>query len=70
MKDLMDYQLAGGNQASGDYWWSFTTATPSSPSCTITGTANAETISGTSVDDVICAGEATTLTKDWGATTP
>lgn len=26
------------------------------PSCTITGTANAETISGTSTDDVICAG--------------
>jgi subtilisin family serine protease len=27
-----------------------------SPSCTISGTANAETISGTSADDVICAG--------------
>jgi Ca2+-binding RTX toxin-like protein len=30
--------------------------TPPAPSCTITGTANAETISGTSGDDVICAG--------------
>ena len=27
----MGYQLAGGNQASGDYWWSFTTATPIFP---------------------------------------
>ena len=30
--------------------------TPPAPSCTITGTANAETITGTSGDDVICAG--------------
>ena len=70
MKDLMGYQLAGGNQASGDYWWSFTAATPSSPSCTITGTANAETISGTSVDDVICAGGGHDTLKGLGATTP
>ena len=25
VKDLAGLQLAGGNQASGDYWWSFTT---------------------------------------------
>jgi len=25
VKDLAGNQLAGGNQASGDYWWSFTT---------------------------------------------
>jgi Ca2+-binding RTX toxin-like protein len=56
VKDLAGNQLGGGNQASGDYWWSFTTATQPAPSCTITGTANAETISGTSADDVICAG--------------
>jgi hypothetical protein len=37
-------------------WTVDTTASPPSPSCTITGTANAETISGTSAEDVICAG--------------
>ena len=35
--------------------WTVDTTAPV-PSCTITGTANAETISGTSGDDVICAG--------------
>ena len=25
VKDLAGLQLGGGNQASGDYWWSFTT---------------------------------------------
>ena len=45
-----------GNALAQDHIWTFTTATPQSPSCTITGTANAETISGTSADDVICAG--------------
>jgi hypothetical protein len=66
VKDLEGNQLGGGNQASGDYWWSFTTATPQSPSCTITGTANAETISGTSADDVICAGGGNDTVKGLG----
>ena len=66
VKDLEGNQLGGGNQASGDYWWSFTTATPQSPSCTITGTANAETISGTSGADVICAGGGNDTLKGLG----
>jgi hypothetical protein len=66
VKDLEGNQLGSGNQASGDYWWSFTTATPQSPSCTITGTANAETISGTSADDVICAGGGNDTVKGLG----
>jgi Bacterial Ig-like domain len=70
VKDLAGNQLGGGNQASGDYWWSFTTATPQSSSYTITGTANAETISGTSADDVICAGGGNDTLKGLGATTP
>jgi Ca2+-binding RTX toxin-like protein len=45
-----------GNALAQDYSWTFITASPPAPSCTITGTANAETISGTSSDDVICAG--------------
>ena len=45
-----------GNALAQDYSWTFITASPPVPSCTITGTANAETISGTSADDVICAG--------------
>jgi hypothetical protein len=45
-----------GNALAQDYSWTFITASPPAPSCTITGTANAETISGTSGDDVICAG--------------
>ena len=68
VKDLEGNQLGGGNQVSGDYWWSFTTATPQYPSCTITGTANAETISGTSADDVICAGEGNDTVKGLGGT--
>jgi probable HAF family extracellular repeat protein len=68
VKDLAGNQLGGGNQASGDYWWSFTTAAaaPPAPSCTKTGTANAETISGTSGDDVICAGGGDDTVKGLG----
>jgi Ca2+-binding RTX toxin-like protein len=63
VKDLAGNQLGGGNQASGDYWWSFTT---DAPSCTKTGTSNAETISGTSGDDVICAGGGNDTVKGLG----
>jgi len=66
VKDLEGNQLGGGNQASGDYWWSFTTGTQPAPSCTITGTANAETISGTSGNDVICAGGGNDTIKGLG----
>ena len=66
VKDLEGNQLGGGNQASGDYWWSFTTGTQPPPSCTKTGTANAETISGTSADDVICAGGGNDTVKGLG----
>jgi hypothetical protein len=44
-----------GNALAQDHTWIFTTAAPA-PTCTKTGTANAEIISGTSGDDVICAG--------------
>jgi hypothetical protein len=66
VKDLAGHQLSGGNQASGDYWWSFTTGTQPAPSCTKTGTANAETISGTSGADVICAGGGNDTVKGLG----
>src|SRR5215217_5359009 len=55
-----------GNALAQDYTWTFTTATPQSPSCTITGTANAETISGTSADDVICVGGGSDTVKGLG----
>jgi Ca2+-binding RTX toxin-like protein len=45
-----------GNALAQDYTWTFTTASPPASSCTITGTENAETISGTSADGIICAG--------------
>jgi hypothetical protein len=66
VKDLAGHQLSGGNQASGDYWWTFTTGTQPAPSCTKTGTANAETISGTSGADVICAGGGNDTVKGLG----
>jgi arylsulfatase A-like enzyme len=44
----------------------WTVGTQPSPSCTITGTANAETISGTSADDVICAGGGNDTIKGLG----
>src|SRR5215212_5390958 len=44
-----------GNALSANKVWTFTTAAPPAPTCTKTGTANADTISGTSGDDVICA---------------
>ena len=46
---------AAGNvdQTPANYTW---TVDDTAPSCTKTGTSNAETISGTSGDDVICAG--------------
>src|SRR4028119_1550462 len=47
------HDLSTGAQA-GTYTATYRSA--GSPSCTQTGTANAETISGTSGDDVICAG--------------
>ncbi len=47
------HDLSTGAQA-GTYTATYRSA--GSPSCTKTGTANAETISGTSGDDVICAG--------------
>jgi Ca2+-binding RTX toxin-like protein len=55
-----------GNALAQDYSWTFTTASPPAPSCTITGTANAETISGTSADDVICAGGGNDTIKGLG----
>jgi Ca2+-binding RTX toxin-like protein len=55
-----------GNAPAQDYTWTFTTASPPTPSCTITGTANAETISGTSSDDVICAGGGNDIVKGLG----
>src|SRR5215211_747217 len=70
VKDLAGHQLSGGNQASGDYWWSFTTGTQPAPSCTKTGTANAETISGTSGADVICAGGGNDTVKGLGGKDP
>jgi Ca2+-binding RTX toxin-like protein len=45
-----------GNALAQDHSWTFTTASAPSPTCTKTGTANAETISGTAGADVICAG--------------
>jgi Ca2+-binding RTX toxin-like protein len=66
VKDLEGNQLFNGNQTSGDYWWSFTTGTQPAPSCTKTGTANAETISGTSAVDVICAGGGNDTVKGLG----
>jgi Ca2+-binding RTX toxin-like protein len=66
VKDLAGNQLGGGNQASGDYWWSFTTVTQPAPSCSKTSTVNAETISGTSADDVICAGGGNDTVKGLG----
>jgi probable HAF family extracellular repeat protein len=66
VKDLEGNQLFNGNQASGDYWWTFTTGVVPPPSCTKTGTANAETISGTSADDVICAGGGNDTIKGLG----
>jgi Ca2+-binding RTX toxin-like protein len=55
-----------GNALEQDYTWTFTTAAPPPPSCTITGTANAETISGTSGADVICAGGGNDTVKGLG----
>ena len=55
-----------GNALAQDHSWTFTSATPQSPSCTITGTANAETISGTSADDIICAGGGSDTIKGFG----
>ena len=47
---------AAGNSDATPASRTWTVDTPPAPSCTITGTANAETISGTSADDIICAG--------------
>jgi subtilisin family serine protease len=55
-----------GNALAQDHTWTFTTATPQSPSCTITGTASAETISGTPADDIICAGGGNDTLKGLG----
>ena len=58
---------SAGNALAQDHTWTFTTGTQQhSPSCTITGTANAETISGTSSDDVICAGGGNDTVKGLG----
>ena len=54
---------SAGNALAQDRTWSFTTA---APTCTKTGTANAETISGTSGDDVICAGGGNDTVKGLG----
>ena len=56
-----------GNALAQDYSWTFTTAAPPAPSCTITGTANADTISGISGDDVICAGGGNDTIKGLGS---
>jgi Ca2+-binding RTX toxin-like protein len=55
-----------GNALGQDYSWTFTTAAPPAPSCTITGTINADTISGTSGNDVICAGGGNDTLKGLG----
>jgi hypothetical protein len=49
VKDLAGNQLGGGNQASGDYWWSFTTGDlPAPPPTTITAPTNlTATVGGT-----------------------
>ena len=39
VKDLAGNQLGGSNQASGDYWWTFTTGDVPGPSATTTITA-------------------------------
>jgi Tol biopolymer transport system component len=58
-KDIM------GNPLMQDHIWTFSTVAPA-PTCTKTGTANAETISGTSGDDVICAGGGNDTIKGLG----
>jgi Bacterial Ig-like domain/Regulator of chromosome condensation (RCC1) repeat/RTX calcium-binding nonapeptide repeat (4 copies) len=62
--------LSGITHVVGGMYHSFAVSTDippqPSPSCTITGTANAETISGTSADDVICAGGGNDTIKGLG----
>ena len=70
VKDLEGNQLGGGNQASGDYWWSFTTATHNPQVAPLPVRPTRRPSRAPQEQTSSAPGEATTPSKDSGATTP